>query len=195
MKPAILLSVLLLAACTPGTEPPAADGAPPPAGPVSPVADAVPDTAAAPAQAPDAAGGEDPARVAEVDQTIDRVLGDHAVYRRALEQLQAAVRADDRAAVAGLVQYPLEVSIHGKAQTLPDAVAFVGAYDSVMVEEVRRTILDQRYGELMASWKGLMLGDGQVWINGSCAQADCADPAPRIVRLQTTADPAAAPAK
>lgn len=118
---------------------------------------------------------------AEVDQQIGRLLGDAKPYRQVFDQLQQAVKADDRKAVAGLVDYPLTVKAKGTTKkTVRNADAFVADWDSIMTAEVRKAVLDQKYAGLFVNQNGAMLGSGQVWINGICQDNKCAKTDARI---------------
>lgn len=131
------------------------------------------------AQQPDAAAPDADAQAvgsntdADVDQAIDALLGDHVEYRQVFDRLQQAVESDDRAEVASLVVYPLEVRIGGKPRKIANAKAFVDAWDGIMVTQVKDVITRQRYRDVFVNWQGVMFGDGQVWINGICQDKDC----------------------
>lgn len=126
---------------------------------------------------------------AQIDQTIDEVLGDHAAYRRLFDDLQRAVAHDDRAGFATLVSYPIEVTIDGQTRTIADAEAFVSRYDEILTNEIRSTIQSQRYADVMVNWQGVMLGDGQVWLNGVCVDSPCSESRPLVTTLQNASSP------
>lgn len=161
----ILVLALMIAACG-SRQPPAETNA----------TDAVQGTAT---QSPTV----DPAEV-EIDQSIDRILGNHAAYRDLFDRLQQAVARDDADAVAALVSYPIEVSIDGETRTLADVEAFVRQYREIIDDEIRSAIESQRYADVLVNWQGVMLGDGQVWLNGVCVDSACTESLPRVVMLQ-----------
>jgi hypothetical protein len=193
----ILLPTLLLAACsqpappadeaaTPSTSPPAtattaAEDAPqaglsPDA--VEPSTAATPDTAppvagtdsaAAPAAAPAEAQADGDAR-----ERITKLLGDADQYEAVFTALQRGVAAGDRAAVAGLMRYPVRVSIAGKSQKIANAAAFERDYDKIVTPALATLIAAQKFDTLFVNWQGVMLGQGEVWINGKCLDKDCA---------------------
>jgi len=187
----ILLPTMLLAACSqpappadetaaPTTSPPAtattaAEDAPQ-AG-LSP--DAVePTTAATPDTAPPVAGTDSaatPAAPAEggTRDRINDLLGNADKYESVFNDLQRGIAAGDRAAVAGLMRYPVRVSIAGKSQQVKDAASFQRDYDKIVTPSLTKLIGEQKFDELFVNWQGVMLGQGEVWINGVCPDNDC----------------------
>ena len=189
----VLSAVLLaLAACQPtpettGVAPPAdVTSAPAPSAP-APVAPPAPTSSVAPA--PEAAASATSAPGDEaVNAAIDRVLGDHAAYQALFTQLQQAVAAKDAAGVAVLVDYPFTTTLDGKRSTLKDAAAFTAQYDRIVTPAIADAIAQQKYADLMVSARGVMLGSGQVWLNGVCRDT-CATPDVRVIAIQPGATP------
>lgn len=182
MKTTLLPMLLLaLAACAPEARQADAPAASAPAASTTPVASA---PASAPPASATPATQEPSAKDAEVDARIDRVLGDHAAYRSVLERLQAAVKADDRPAVAALVRYPFEARLADGKRRIDSAQDFLAQYDQILTPAIAQAITAQRYGELQVNQNGVMLGSGQVWINGVCNDAACKDVDVKVVALQ-----------
>lgn len=157
-------------------------------------AQAEPVPATLPTDAPPVAGpttGESSGD-ADVDQQIQSLLGDSKPYREVFDQLQRGVNADDRKAVAVLVDYPLTIYKNRKAQkTVHNAKELVAAWDSIMTAEVKKVVQDQKYAELFVNQYGAMLGSGQVWINGICQDNTCTKTIVRISVINPDAPPAA----
>lgn len=183
MKPILLPMLLLsLAACAPETPQAGAPAASAPAASTTPVASAA--AASPPSSTPSAAAPEASTRDAEVDARIDQVLGDHAAYRSVLERLQTAVKANDRPAVAALVRYPFEARLADDKRRIGSAQEFVAQYDQLLTPAIAQVITTQRYDEVQVNQQGVMLGAGQVWINGVCNDAACKDVDVKVVALQ-----------
>jgi hypothetical protein len=191
MKPLLLptLLAIALAACTqdggdknapeaPTTSVPATPGSMPPSTPAAAPKPAV-ESASAPGGAP-----ADPAEEAEVDARIDQVLGNHVAYRHVLERLQTAVAGDDRSGVAALVRYPLKARTGAEVLRIGNAKAFVERYDDIVTPAVAKAIAGQRYAGLFVSQNGVMLGSGEVWINGICQDPKCVDVDVKVVAFQ-----------
>lgn len=119
-----------------------------------------------------------------VEASINQLLGDPAAFRSVFNQLKAGVAAGDRAAVAALVDYPLEVTIDGHARRIADATEFVASWDSVITPDIERVVAEQQFEKVFVNWQGVSLGDGQVWINGVCENDACADPPIRVTAIQ-----------
>jgi len=83
-----------------------------------------------------------------------------------LATLQGDVRSDDRAAVAQLVSYPIDVHIDGEALTLHDPGEFVGSYPRFMNERVRKALDKATPQGLFANYQGIRVGDGEIWFGG-----------------------------
>lgn len=147
----------------------------------------------APAPVPTAADDSGIAPVLEddtaVNASIDRLLGDHAKYQAVIEAYQQAVTRGDKAAVAALVDYPIQVDIDGSKTAIRDASAFVQDYDRIITPAIARTIEAQKYSELMVNSQGVMFGKGETWINGVCSKgrADCGEFEVKVVTIQAGA--------
>lgn len=121
---------------------------------------------------------------AEVNQSIDDLLGDHEVYQEAITALQDGVEAHDADAVAELVSYPISVAVNGKKMVIKSPKAFVTHYDAIMTPEITEAVTDQDYGDLMVNSQGIMFGDGQVWINGICKDDACDKFDAKVITIQ-----------
>ncbi|GGA74983.1 hypothetical protein GCM10011385_31270 [Nitratireductor aestuarii] len=104
--------------------------------------------------------------VTEVDQRLDELFGAHKQYRAFLEQLQKAIAADDRQAVAAMVDYPFETRIGGKKVRIRDKKRFVADYGKIITRKIKDAVAKQRYEDLFANWQGVMIGDGEIWFSG-----------------------------
>ncbi len=122
-----------------------------------------------------AASGDDHAAAAEGDarQRIERLLGDVDQYEKVFTELQRGVAADDSAAVAALLRYPVRVSVDGKTQKLADAAAFQRDYGKIVTSALKALIAEQRFDTLFVNQQGVMLGQGEVWITGTCLDKAC----------------------
>ncbi|WDS37154.1 hypothetical protein [Pseudoxanthomonas sp.] len=182
MKPLLLptLLAIALAACARDGAGENTPEAPLISAPSLPVA--VPTPADQSAAEPEALA--DPADVAAMDARIDRVLGGHLAYRTMLERLQVAVAGGDCSGVAALVRYPLEATGRTGTLRIRNARAFVEHCDDIVTPAVARAIAEQRYARLFVSQNGVMLGSGQVWINGVCQDPECVDVDVKVITFQ-----------
>lgn len=118
------------------------------------------------------------------NQTIDQQLGDHTKYEAVIKALQTAVAAHDAAGVAELVSYPIGVRVNGKETHIKSAKAFAENYDAIFTPTIAKAVTDQKYDDLFVNYKGIMFGDGQVWINGICHDNACKEFDAKIITIQ-----------
>ena len=183
--------VAVLAACKPAPSQtatpeaaPASTTAPASAqAPAAPSADTVAPADASPA--PTAPAASDEGR-AQVNQSIEEVLGDPAVFEPAILAFQQAVAAHDADAVARMAAYPFSATIDGKPRKIQDAAAFVAAYDRIVTPAIAKIVTGQKYAELFVNGKGVMFGNGEVWLNGICQDNACKKMDVRVIAVQAT---------
>lgn len=178
-KIAFLMPALLLAACSqpPAPAEPAADAPPPmeasaPATPAAPAAESATSTPAAPAV-------EAPAEDARA--RIDAVLGDAAQYEKVFNAFKTAVVGGDRAAVVEQVRFPLNIA-DGKKITGPGE--FQRNYEKIITPAVVKAVSEQDFGKVFANQQGVMIGDGQVWLNGTCLDPACTKTEVKVITIQ-----------
>ncbi len=140
------------------------------------------DSAAAPVQQPDAAPSA--GALDETRARIDRLLGDADQYEQVFKALQQGVASGDRAAVAMLVRYPVRVDTDGNTREIADAATFQREYDSIVTPPVARAITAQSFDTVFANWQGVMIGNGQVWLNGTCEDTACTRSDVKVVTIQ-----------
>ncbi|MEN5205887.1 hypothetical protein ABE473_15695 [Stenotrophomonas sp. TWI700] len=199
-----LASPLWLAACSPSAPPPADTAAADPAqGPATaipegrptpgetvPSSGLSPDAVTAGSPAPDAAApaagdaaAATPATSAngDVRQRIEQVLGDAAQYETVFNAFQKAVNGGDRAAVVEEVRFPLNIA-NGAKITGPGE--FQRNYERILTPAVRKAIAAQTFDDVMVNQQGVMIGDGQVWLNGTCLDQACSRTEVKVVTIQ-----------
>ena len=193
-----LASPLWLAACSPSTPPPADTAAADPAqGPATaipegrptpgdtvPSSGLSPDAVTAGSPAPDAAAAPaapTSAATSDVRQRIDQVLGDAAQYEAVFNAFQKAVNGGDRAAVVEEVRFPLNIA-NGAKITGPGE--FQRNYERILTPAVRKAIAAQKFDDVMVNQQGVMIGDGQVWLNGTCLDQACSRTEIKVVTIQ-----------
>jgi hypothetical protein len=126
--------------------------------------------------------------VADVNATIDSVLGDHAAYEEAIGAIKFAIAEGDAAGVATWVSYPITVSVGGEDVVLENEEQFVDRYDGFMTDDIVEAVATQDYENLFVNADGVMFGNGQLWLNGICKDTACTAFDVRIITIQSTAD-------
>lgn len=105
-----------------------------------------------------------------------------AVY---LKQLQQAVKSDSAADVGKLVSFPLRVNGAGGKHRNVTAAQFAKVYASVFTPAVKAAVLKQEAKALFRNSSGAMVGDGQVWLSGICADAKCVKSDIKLISVNT----------
>jgi hypothetical protein len=84
-------------------------------------------------------------------------------------RLQKAVGAGDRAAVSGMIRYPLRVN-HDPTHHVNVATAaeFLQQYDAVFTATIRQAIGKQTAAKLTGGRDGVMIDGGRLWIGSVC---------------------------
>ncbi|WP_447933904.1 hypothetical protein [Stenotrophomonas lactitubi] len=192
---AYLVPVLLLAACSQPASPPepAADAPPPMTGatPAEAAASTTPDAVAAPQAAAEhakdaaaaPANAPSPVEPAADDARarIETLLGDAAQYEKVFNAFKTAVVAGDRPAVVEEVRFPLNIS-GGKKITGPGE--FQRNYEKIITPAVVKAVSAQDFGTLFVNQQGVMIGDGQVWLNGECLDKACTRTEVKVITIQ-----------
>jgi len=88
--------------------------------------------------------------------------------REFLATLQDAVKRNDAAAVAALVEYPVRINRRQGRSHIGNPRAFASRYYEIFDHRVRSIVLNQRFENLFSNSRGVMLGDGEIWISGIC---------------------------
>lgn len=126
------------------------------------------------------------AQTGEVNRRIEALLGPSAPYEQAVTALQAAVSRQDAQTVAAMVAYPIRVVVAGKSVTLHNAADLVRQYQQIVTPDVAAAIVSQKYEDLFVNARGVMIGDGQVWIAGICTRPDCSQAVVKVIAIQST---------
>lgn len=122
---------------------------------------------------------------AEMDDQIDRVLGDHAAFHDALMAIQSAVASEDAEAVAEYIPIDTPINIDGDEVTYASPEEFVAAYPDIVTPEVVDAIEGQTYETLFVNQQGVMIGSGEVWLGGICRDEACASFDVKITAIQS----------
>ncbi|NED68356.1 hypothetical protein G3I15_46225 [Streptomyces sp. SID10244] len=176
---AVLIPALLLAACSQPAPPaePAVD-APPPM-----EASAAATPAAEPAKAAAEPAGAAPADAPAEDARarIETLLGDAAQYEKVFNAFKTAVVGGDRAAVVEEVRFPLNIA-NGRKITGPGE--FQRNYEKIITPAVVKAVSEQDFGKVFVNQQGVMIGDGQVWLNGQCLDQACTKTEVKVITIQ-----------
>jgi hypothetical protein len=99
------------------------------------------------------------------NSTVDLQGADFAQKSRTfLVQLQNAVKAGDKADVAAMISYPLQVNGSRKTRIKTQA-QFLSQYETIIDAHVRQALAKQSAKCLFGNYQGAMIGDGEVWFS------------------------------
>ena len=94
----------------------------------------------------------------------DRYETNAQTFHVFLNTLKKAIEKDDSKTVAGMVQYPIKAGVHGKSQRITSSKQLVTLYSKVFTKDYKDLVLKD-FSDLTLMSKGIMLGDGSMWLN------------------------------
>jgi hypothetical protein len=125
---------------------------------------------------------------ADLNKSIDMLIGDHVKVEHLLADLQQSVASHNAAGVAALVHYPIKVNPGKKPFTIKSQKEFIKDYDRIITQDISEAILKQKYDALFVNSQGAMLGEGEVWITSICLDKGCKKSDIKIGTIQNTAN-------
>ena len=97
-----------------------------------------------------------------------------AVVKAFLGALQKAVASDDRRKVASMIRYPIVAWARDRDILFKTPASLVASYELVFTAALKKTIAEARTECLFTNWKGVMIHDGEIWMNA---------PSPRVLKI------------
>ncbi|REK76423.1 hypothetical protein [Paenibacillus paeoniae] len=79
-------------------------------------------------------------------------------------QLQKAVKDNKPQQVADLISYPMNLNKDGKRTVIANKDEFIKNYDHIFTSRVQEQLLAQKADKVFVNWKGIMVGEGDLWI-------------------------------
>ncbi len=174
---AVLIPALFLAACSQPPAEPAVDAPPP----MEASAAATPAAEPAKAAAEPAGAAPTDAPAEDARARIESLLGDAAQYEKVFNAFRTAVVGGDRAAVVEEVRFPLNIA-NGRKITGPGE--FQRNYEKIITPAVVKAVSEQDFGKVFVNQQGVMIGDGQVWLNGQCLDQACTKTEVKVITIQ-----------
>jgi hypothetical protein len=93
-------------------------------------------------------------------------ISDPAHVTQFLARLKQAMAADDHAAIAAMVKYPLRVnSAAGRTTFYRNVAALSANYTRVFTPEVKAALAAAKPDDLFVRDQGVMIGNGEIWMN------------------------------
>ncbi|WP_312372331.1 hypothetical protein [Lachnoclostridium sp.] len=92
-------------------------------------------------------------------------IDDADEFDETYELLRIALRDNDRDTFADYIAYPIKVRINDKKTEIKNKDEFIKNFDDIMNEDVKNTFLNQKLDEFFVNYQGIMVGNGQFWLN------------------------------
>ena len=89
---------------------------------------------------------------------------DGLIHRGAL-RFQNAIKGGDRAMVASLIVYPIDVELSGRKKRLRGPRDLLASYDTIFSAKYRAAIANAIPWNMFVRDQGVMLGNGEVWFD------------------------------
>jgi hypothetical protein len=103
--------------------------------------------------------------VAQTEANPYEVAGitDPEKFNEIFRNVQDLAAKDDKQGLAKYVLYPMLLNKDGKNEKIADQKAFIANYDRIFTMHVKATLQHQKTEKLFVNYKGVMVGEGEVW--------------------------------
>lgn len=78
-------------------------------------------------------------------------------------KIKKFIELEDKEAMADLVMYPIMYDENDKYIKVYNREQFIENYDKIITDDVKKVVSESNYKEIFSSWRGSMLGSGEVW--------------------------------
>jgi hypothetical protein len=90
-------------------------------------------------------------------------ITDPEKFNEIFRNVQDLAAKDDKQGLAAYVLYPMLLNKDGKNEKIADQKAFIANYDRIFTMHVKATLQHQKIEKLFVNYKGVMVGEGEVW--------------------------------
>ncbi|MDV3470215.1 hypothetical protein RZA67_15945 [Stenotrophomonas sp. C3(2023)] len=112
---------------------------------------------------------------------IEALLGDAAQYEQVFNGFRKAVADNDRMQVVEYLRFPLN---SGPGEKIDGPGQFQNNYDRLLTPALKKTLAAQDFDKVFVNSQGVMIGRGQVWLNGTCKDSACTQVDVKVITLQ-----------
>lgn len=84
-------------------------------------------------------------------------------FEKMVRQLKMLVEKDNKEKVAYYINYPLRVNSKAETIIINNIDEFIKSYDSIITDNVKKALLNQKIDNLFVNYQGVMVGNGQIW--------------------------------
>jgi hypothetical protein len=107
----------------------------------------------------------------------DRLTGSgltEAEFKPFFAKLQRAIATDDAIALSKSISYPIYINnSRGKSIAINNSRQAISAYKKFATPSWKQAVIDAKYPELFANYRGVMVDGGKLWIAGICQDKSC----------------------
>lgn len=86
-------------------------------------------------------------------------------FETTFNTIKNLVAKNKKSEVANHVSYPITVKINGKKVKISNKSQFVKNYNKIITPKVKKAFLNQNIGNSFVNYQGVMVGNGEVWLN------------------------------
>ena len=91
-----------------------------------------------------------------------------------LLEIQDSLRSDNKEKLAGLIYYPITISMLDESELkIQNAAEFIANYEKIVIPEWKDLVLAQEPSELFSNWQGAMVHRGELWFTPVCLDEAC----------------------
>jgi hypothetical protein len=90
--------------------------------------------------------------------------------------VQAALRANDRTAIAGMMKYPFLTTLHGKKVYIRARTQLLAHFDEIFDQGVRCSVLGAQDRDVWGRYDGFTVGLGAIWFDDRIPPGGNTDP-------------------
>lgn len=121
--------------------------------------------------------------VQDMNARLDNLYGTHDPYHIFFDTFKENIAKKDKVAVAAVVKYPLFVQLKEKQVRIKTAKQFIQNYDAIMTPKIEKIVKEQQFESMLATYRGMAFGNGEIWFSGFCLDKTCKDPKKLIIRI------------
>lgn len=105
----------------------------------------------------------------ETDILLTGLYGEYKPYKVFFFNLKEKTKNNDAIGLSKLMKYPLLVTDGDISGYILDEKEFIKKYRNIFIPKVKNFILEKEYSNWYGNWRGLIYGNGNIWVNGTCA--------------------------
>ena len=123
----------------------------------------------------------------DMDKRLSSFSDDWESYKEFFFDFRNKLKANDLDALSEMMNFPLSVNDGVSKNKIKTKKEFISKFKDIFTSDVKDVVLNQEYKELFVNWKGLMYGNGTVWVSGICAPdsplGECKDLKVKVITI------------